>query len=54
MKFPKTLYVNWAGRNNEEYLDTTTKIEFIDEGVKEVAIYELREIKNLKVTRELK
>lgn len=54
MKFPKTLYVNLAGRENDQYLDTATKIEFIVQGVKEVAIYELKEVKRLRVTRELK
>lgn len=56
MKFPKKIYINWqwSGSKDDPYLDTATKIEFIDEGVEEVAIYELKEVKKLKVTRELK
>jgi len=54
MKFPQTLYINWEGRKNEQYLDTATSIEFIDINVDEVAIYVLKEVKKLKVTRELK
>jgi hypothetical protein len=55
MKFPKTIYANWKEPLNEEpYLRVTTKIETINEYTDKVAIYELKEIKTLKVTRELK
>lgn len=54
-KFPKKIYINWVHEGLEDqYLDTVEKIENIDENVKEVAIYELKEVKTLKVTRELK
>ena len=53
--FPKKIYVNWVESNSgEPYLDLSKSIEFLDEYVDQVAIYELKEVKKLKVTRELK
>ena len=53
--FPKKIYVNWVESDSgEPYIISSTSIEFLDEYVDEVAIYELKEVKKLKVTRELK
>ncbi len=52
--FPKKIFVNWEkSTNNEQWLALETNIESIDEGTGTVAIYELKEVKTLKVTREL-
>lgn len=53
MRFPKTLYVNWAeDSNGDPIFNTATEIEFIDRNVEEVAIYELKEVKKLKMTQD--
>jgi hypothetical protein len=52
--FPKKIYAQWQkSTGSEPYLDVGTTIEFIDEHMGKVAIYELKEVKTLKVTREL-
>ena len=60
MKFPKKIYVNEeesigsSGKVDERWYNIETDIKYIDEDIVEVAIYELKEVKTLKVTRELK
>jgi hypothetical protein len=60
MKFPKKIYVNEevsigsSGKIQEIWYNVQTDIKYIDENIVEVAIYELKEVKILKVTRELK
>jgi hypothetical protein len=60
MKFPKKIYVveevsiNSSGKVSERWFTVATDIESIEEHTEEVAIYELKEVKTLKVTRELK
>ena len=54
VNFPKTVYVTIAGRKGDEFLETATNVKYIDEFAEQVAVYELKEIKTLKVTRELK
>ena len=52
-KFPKKIYVNWVNEN-DPYMEVNTKVEFLDQYDDQVAIYQLLEVKTLKVTRELK
>jgi len=60
MSFPKKIYVveevnvGSSGKVSERWYNVATDIKSIDEYTKEVAIYELKEVKTLKVTRELK
>jgi hypothetical protein len=60
MSFPKKIYVNEEvnigsnGKIQDRWLEVSKDIKFIDENIEEVAIYELKEVKTLKVTRELK
>ncbi len=60
MKFPKQIYVTEevnigsSGKIQERWYEVFTDVKSINEYTKEVAIYELKETKILKVTRELK
>ena len=60
MAFPKKIYVNEevstgsSGKVQERWYEVSTDIKLINEFVKEVAVYELKEVKALKITRELK
>ena len=55
MKFPKKIYVTIEeSGGGDPFLEIATNIKYIDEYVDQVAIYELKEVKTLKVTRELK
>ena len=55
MKFQKKIYVTWVSSDDgTPWMEVNTKIERLDENFDQVGIYELMEIKTLKVTRELK
>jgi hypothetical protein len=57
MKFPKKIYVSWMSSDDgsgDPWMEVNTKIEHLDENFDKIAIYELKEVKTLKVTRELK
>lgn len=59
MKFPKKIYVNEEvtigsnGKVQQRWFEVSTDIKYLDENTEEVAIYELKEVKTLKVTRDL-
>ena len=53
-EFPKKIYVTFEGEGEDEFLLLSTLIDDIDEDAGKVAIYELKEVKKLKVTRELR
>lgn len=59
MKFPKRIYVNEEvtigsnGKVQQRWFEVSTDIKYLDENTEEVAIYELKEVKTLKVTRDL-
>ncbi len=50
--FPKTIFVTIEGHKEEEFLLVNTSINDLDEEQK-VGIYELKDIKDLKVKRSL-
>jgi len=54
--FPKQLYIHRAGEGDGQYFEANETIESIDETDADadvVAIYELREVKRLRITRLL-
>lgn len=51
-RFPKEIFVQWRGEGDGEYLQPSQNIDELDGGLK-VAIYELKEIKAVKITTEL-
>lgn len=53
-KFPKLIYVNIEEPNNEEFFLVNTDIEDLPDEDQKIAIYELKEIKNLVNKKELK
>ena len=54
-KFPKIIYVNRENENTEdEYFDVIDNLQFLPNEPCKIAIYELKEIKNLTVKKELK
>ncbi len=53
-KFPKQLYIYRAGEDDGQYFSADETIESIDETEADVvAVYELRDVKHLRVTRTL-
>ncbi len=53
-RFPKEVYANWETPSRDEaYLVLSTDVNEIEEHIETVAVYTLKEIKKLKVTREL-
>lgn len=54
-KFPKLIYVNHENENTaDEYFDVIDNIQFLPDETCKIAIYELKEIKNLTIKKELK
>lgn len=53
MEFPKVLYVTQAGDKGDEYWSPWTEPSASEADGDKVAIYELREVKALRLTTEL-
>ena len=53
-EFPKQIFVSWDGNEKENWLDFQESIEDMISNGERIAVYELREIKKLKITKELK
>jgi hypothetical protein len=52
-KFPPTVYVIRTGRDEGEHLVAEEHLFMLDTDHQEVGVYELREVKRMKVTRTL-
>jgi len=54
-KFPKIIYVDRQDEGtNREYFEVNTSLEFLPDEETQIAIYELKEIKQLSIKKELK
>lgn len=54
-KFPKVIYVDRQNEGTDgEYFEVNTSLEFLPDEEGQIAIYELKEVKNLMIKKELK